>query len=494
MAKAKILKFKNPETGKVISVNSPDGSMPTEADLDQLFALSEKSSPSNSTKSAADAMLQATGLSDIVDPVQRVMSEDARTASGVASGLSLGLARPTINRLTGVDIGEGSLPGRIIGGIATGGGLANLVKQGLSRTALPKFASAGAALFAEGAAQNLGATPEKDFQSYLKNSGGDAVLGGFVNTGLGGIGSGISKIAEKTPQWLKDRAYAQVRELLSPAKKLFSYSKDPVRGIIDEGITGSSLDEIASNIDKASQKIYGEVTDKVGKSNVKINLSEKFLDPIDEQIKRASKAPGTNKGLIERLNTIKDDILGIVRDPDGKIISQRDLSNLSASEVMDLKQTIGDITKFTGNQSDDTIVNGALKNLYGKAKGSLDDAVPGVSNLTERYADLVSAKIAVKNNVGKTEGLKDVISSLGKYAAGIGVGAKTGSFAGPIGSAVGGLAGAGTVAALNSIGKDPKKVIWLARMLNKASKLKVDPSIFSAMRKAASTASGDYLR
>ena len=139
------------------------------------------------------------------------------------------------------------------------------------------------------------------------------------------------------------------------------------------------------------QQTGAEIGEVVAKNASRYDAS-KSLSALDEAITEAQKAPKTNKAIIRRLQDLKDDILKT--DDTGQ--ATRELSDLSADELFQLKVEIGDLTRWTGNASDDEIVNKALKNVYGDLKGQLDESIPALKPLNEKYANLKSAEIATE--------------------------------------------------------------------------------------------------
>lgn len=189
----------------------------------------------------------------------------------------------------------------------------------------------------------------------------------------------------------KDAGGKVINSLIKPLLKDFSYGKNPGQAVADAGITANSLDELAVNIRKVRQATGNEISEKVANHKGVFDVSDS-MSAIDDAIEEASKSPRTNAAIIGRLENLKADLLKV--DDAGE--ATRVLNNLSAQDVFDLKREVGDLTRWTGNASDDEIVNKALKVTYGKLKGQLDDNVEGISELTGKYADLKSAEIATE--------------------------------------------------------------------------------------------------
>jgi hypothetical protein len=193
----------------------------------------------------------------------------------------------------------------------------------------------------------------------------------------------------------KELAPRVVNSLIKPLGKDLSYGKNPGRAVAELGITANSLDDLAEKISTARKGIGEQLGEAYRASDRIFDVSD-FLEPIESNIKKASNAPRTNSALIARLKALKDDLLGVEVNEFGEEVATRELQNLSAEDVFNLKRDIGDLTKFTGNASDDNTVNASLKRVYGVLKGKLDDAIPESVPLNERYADLTSAEVATK--------------------------------------------------------------------------------------------------
>lgn len=240
-------------------------------------------------------------------------------------------------------------------------------------------------------------------------SGGDAKQvkeAGLISAAFPVVGAGASALKEaiKTPE-----AGARIiNSLIKPLLKDFSYGKNPGRAIAEEGITASNLDDLAQKIGQRRQEIgseIGEIVSEVSKQGKTINMAN-VIKPLDDAIARANKSPRTNKGLIDRLEDAKADLL-----------QGRNLENMTPEEAFAFKQVISDITKFTGNASDDAVINKSLKAIYGNVKDEINKSAEGIKSksgksieeLNEKYADLSSAEIATKYR-DKIEARQNIIS------------------------------------------------------------------------------------
>lgn len=254
----------------------------------------------------------------------------------------------------------------------------------------------------------------------------------------------------------KDAGGRVINSLIKPLLKDFSYGKNPGRAVAEAGITANSLDELAVNIRTVRQDTGQQIADKVAKSNVRLDASDSFK-ALDEAILEAKKAPKTNVSIISRLENLKDDLLQVGEDG----VPTRNLKELSASEIFDLKRDVGDLTRWTGNATDDEVVNKALKQTYGKLKNKLDTNIDGISDLNNKYADLKSAEIATeyRDKIASRQGL----IGFGGQQAGIAAGLVTAAATGGISTGVlVGATAAGVTEAMKTPAFKTKVATWLA--------------------------------
>lgn len=388
-------------------------------------------------------------------------------AVGMANGVTAGLARPAIKAVTGQDIGEGSFIGKMTGAVVPAG-LAGKGIGMVAKAANPLVRGA-LKLGGEGAVAALANTPEEDFQKYLLKAPEKIVGGAAGNIAFGGALQGAGKLYNMIPEGAKSFAAREINSLIRPGKNLFSYSKNPGRGIVEEGIVGNSLEDVLTKTDAAKQKIWSEVSQKVQGSNTRIDLSNTATF-FDDAITKASKTPKMNKEVINRLKDAKSDLLRLGH-----------LKSMTPEEVMSFKQTVGELTKFTGNPSDDKLVNEALKKVFGNAKGKLETAVSGISDLTERYADLISAGVAIKNRMAgsQSQPIMGWIPRLALTAGGAIAGTAGG---GPVGT----LAGVGAAVALEKLAGSTAAKTRFAQFLSKnVSKAKIKPSTIGKVSSSA---------
>jgi hypothetical protein len=220
------------------------------------------------------------------------------------------------------------------------------------------------------------------------------LFGGFARR-LGAKPSAISEVTTQTPGlFTKTRERTAQRfmdSLIKPLIRDLKYLKNPSRGIIKEGIVFNSLEEGARKVGQRVNEIGAEIGQKLispENSIKKIDLSD-VLKPIDDAINVAKRSPRINSALIKRLQDTKADLLQL-DDVTGK--ATRKMKKLTPQEAFDFKKDVDAVTKYTGTLSDDTITNKALQNIRRSVKNKLNEKIEGLTELNERYSDLITAK------------------------------------------------------------------------------------------------------
>lgn len=248
---------------------------------------------------------------------------------------------------------------------------------------------------AKGAGIGYGFDVSKNLQEG--KTGGEALkpglttaIGAGVPLVIGGIKIGATALKNS------DTAGRVVNSLIKPLQEDFAYGKNPGKAIAEAGITANSLDELGSKVKDAkiaAGQELGKITSSLeGKATLDFSSAS---EAIDKAIEEAQKAPETNKALISRLQGVRSDLMNYIGD--GK--------NLTFAEGIDTKGLIGDITKWTGNPSDDKIVNKALKQTYGIINNEIMDKVKSidpeiakdVSKLNDKYGNMIAAENAINH-------------------------------------------------------------------------------------------------
>jgi hypothetical protein len=222
----------------------------------------------------------------------------------------------------------------------------------------------------------------------------------------------------------------------------------------------------------------------------------KSLSPIDETIQKA--AANNDTTVLQRLQNVKraitEDLIPKI-DSEGNVViaskGPRNLSTATFQEALDAKRKIGDLTKFTGNASDDKTVNLALKQVYGginTATKSLahsidDNLATKFEKANQQYADLQTAHIAIQHRSELIKGQNLV--SLGQGIRGAGAVATAFLTGGPVTAVLAGVSELALEKALSSPAVKTRAAVWLAKqtpgVLNKL--YTQNPAVRSALIK-----------
>lgn len=210
--------------------------------------------------------------------------------------------------------------------------------------------------------------------------------------------------------------------LIKPLPKDFRYGKNPGRTIAEMGITANSQDGLVTKLRLAKQKVGEELgqtaqtlESQINQVNpVAIDLS-KSLSPLDDAIKQA--VTNNDQTLLNRINQVKTALtqkLEATIDDKGNTIIQsvgeRPLQGGFAN-ALELKRLVGSLTKWTGNPSEDKLINKALKQVYSGideqmlsvAKTASPELATQFEKLNSRYADLLTGEIAARHTYELTQ-------------------------------------------------------------------------------------------
>lgn len=274
----------------------------------------------------------------------------------------------------------------------------------------------------------------------------------------------VGKVATAAKPYLipsgKEAGGRVINSLIKPLLKDFSYGKNPGQAVAEAGITASSLDDLGAKIRSARIGVGEEISNKVASSKTRFEATD-ALTPLDEALAVAQKSPKTNSAIIQRLQNLKDDLLQV--DKDG--LPTRNLKDLSADDLWELNKDIGELTRWTGNATDDEIVNKALRNAYAKTRGKLETGVAGLDEVSEKYANLKSAEVATeyRDKIASRQNLISVSGTGVGTAVALGTALASGGAVLPI---LMGMGAAGLVEA----GKSPTVKTNIASWLAKSSK------------------------
>lgn len=342
-------------------------------------------------------------------------------------------------------------------------------KLGAFATEMATFAIPGAAATkaTKGASvlTRAGALGATDFTTATIQEGGidkQSIDAGIIAAAFPIAGKGVSMAKGALPS-SSDAGARVINSLIKPLLKDFSYGKNPGKAVAEAGIVANSLDELGTKIKIARQEVGQEISEKIAKNTNRFDATD-ALSSLDEAIANAKKAPSTNAAIIARLEGLKSDLLQIGEDG----LPKRKLTDMSANELWEFNKEIGDLARWTGNASDDEIVNKAIRNAYGATRSKLDNAVDGLDDVSEKYANLKSAEVATEYR-DKIAARQNMISFSGTQlgtAAAVTSAVVSGGAVAPI------LIGAGAAASTEAL-KSPAVKTRVATWLASASKEEV---------------------
>lgn len=287
-----------------------------------------------------------------------------------------------------------------------------------------KLAQAGAEGVAFTAGQGVIRNEKQSLNDFALNAG--------LNMVFPAAGSVAKKVGENAPARI-------INSLIKPLQKDFAYGKNPGRTVAELGITANDFDGLITGIKNAKTSVgenIGTLTQKALpqlQSQMDLNT---YLTPIDEALAIANKSPRTNATVISRLESVKADLVDNVN---------------RGIDPQSFKGLVGDLTRWTGNASDDAIVNKALKQVYGKTSSGMDTVLKDTlspeefvqyKKNAEQYGDLISAENAAvyRDSIVKRQ---DLVSFGAKNSALItAVAAAASSGGSGLGTILAGLGGA----------------------------------------------------
>lgn len=302
-------------------------------------------------------------------------------------------------------------------------------------------------------------------QAPLQGSGSAAAFGAIVP----GLATGLAKGINLARGGSENAGYQLVGSLIKPLDKTFAYGKDPIRGIINEGITANSFDELGQKVSSSLHSIgsqIGDVGKKVTASGVKMNLAP-ALSPLDVAIENAAKL--NNEPLfnsLQRMKTALTNDLGVGATegtPSIVIKGAKQLNGVDYQQAVNVLSDVRDHTRFTGNPSDDKAINNTAKQIYGGMRDIMNTTAEkadpklgaAIRDLNTRYADLSSSKLAIDHRdiALKKQNFLSLADKFGystTVASALATGAVTGNWAEAGKVLLGGLVGTGLIKASNS--------------------------------------------
>ena len=262
-----------------------------------------------------------------------------------------------------------------------------------------------------GAVQGVGQAMQEDtptFGSMVKGGLVGGALGGVLGTGLG-AGVGALRAA---PRMAESGAGRIMNSLIKPLSKDFAYGKNPGAGVANEGIIANSAEELGEKVFQKRQELGSNIGRLLDETPIPPQSIDDTVAIIDGELDSLRRNPQTNSAIINRLEGFKSDFLKLHTGQAPRT------QGLSGQDIFNLKSELGDLTKWTGNASDDKIYNKTLKRMYGSLREKLENNIPGLSDLNERFANLTSAKNAIEHR-SIIEARQNLVNLPGKIGLGV---------------------------------------------------------------------------
>lgn len=255
-----------------------------------------------------------------------------------------------------------------------------------------------------------------DPRKALENAAGD-ILGLYAS---GKLIEGTAEGAKRLPpvkaatEAVKHTVTEQVprhliNNLIRPSAADVKFGKNPAQAILEEGIFGDSMYELG---ERTFAKLH-EVGNRIDQqARLPVNAGKIVdvsgsLKPIDDAILKAVQNGEPN--LFKKLNDLKTELTyewRTVRSPKGKVslrpVRLRNL-RMSPEQALKFKRMVGDKVRWAGNDPFQDAVNEAAGSVYGGIKDRLNNAVPGLKDLNERYSNLVGAGKAIERRIPVAE-------------------------------------------------------------------------------------------
>jgi hypothetical protein len=281
-------------------------------------------------------------------------------------------------------------------------------------TAIPKALGGGLAskalgLATAGAVENTAFVMPDQTEEYLNPEKAKeraiygAVGGVTIPAVIGGVGSairGTGKILEKMPTKLYN-------EIIRPQTKDFAYGKNPARTFLKRKITSNDivgLDDFVAKTSDNLKEVGKQLDESYRGMQGTFDITKEIVNPVTKEIAKLSKRPSENANLIKKLQATLDDNLLMKT------------KNLSPVETWETLKEIGGLAKWTGNPSDDKVVNEVYQNMYRGISAKLKQANPVLRGLNTEYGDLLTGLKRIEKMSAQKE--RNGIFSLGNMLYG----------------------------------------------------------------------------
>jgi hypothetical protein len=222
-------------------------------------------------------------------------------------------------------------------------------------------------------------------------------------------GKVIPKLA-KSEYVSKTLPKQMITNLIKPMAGDVKFGKNPALAVLNEKLVANSLQDLGDKTYARMQEV-GQQIDKEAASPAnatkKVDVSD-AMKPLDEAIEKAVEAG--DDPLLQALRTAKTRLTYNFKEvplKSGKTrlmpSTPRDLKAMSPTEALAFKRRIGDMIQWNGVDQFEQPLNAALGGSWGVVKDNLNQAVPAIKGLNERYSNLTGAMKAIERRIPVAE-------------------------------------------------------------------------------------------
>lgn len=197
-------------------------------------------------------------------------------------------------------------------------------------------------------------------------------------------------------------AKGAITKLIKPTAGDLKFGRDPAGAVIKEGITANSLEDLGPKVYEKAREVGQQIDQALQGPSAqgKIIDVKQALKPIDDGMVKALQ--NGEKAVYDRLRDLKQQLTQTwAEDGETGSIKPSGPKNLQLSplEATKFKRQVGDMTRWTGTDPFETDINAVKADIFSNVKNLVNQAVPEVGPLNQRYADLVSAGKAVERRI-----------------------------------------------------------------------------------------------